>query len=885
MSVLARIKVLRFILRKPLAVALIAAALSACGASDGSVGVGSGQDPDPVALDFPIAYTKGPLLDEDMDLQSPTDIREVQRFNVGTDLYVLDRASPTAPESNVTISETLGLGDVRGVEISADGTTVLFAMRGPFDENLDDEDQPTWNIWEYIIPTDTLRRLIPDDLTAEEGHDIDPQYLPDGRIIFSSTRQTQSKGILVDENKQQFEAFDESFDEPSFVLHVMDEDGDNLRQVSFNQSHDLEPTLLDNGKVMFTRWDNAGSNNSMHLYQMNPDGGELELLYGAESHLTGTDGGNVQFIGAREMADGRVMAIAREFDHEELGGDVIAIEVQNYVEVTQSLAEVPGLPGPAQVSVTTNQVRTDDLTSRGGRFSSAFPVWDGTDRVLASWSICRLIEDPTAAEIVIRPCTDANLANPVMEPADPLYGIWMYDPIDETFLPIVIGEEGVLITDVVAAQPRPNPTVIPEFFPAPGLEETLVQDNMGILNIRSVYDVDGQASDIGAAADIASLADPDQFDPHQRPRRFLRIEKAVSIPDDDIVDLDGTDFGPSIAQGMREIIGYAPIEPDGSVRVAVPANVALAVSVLDINARRVSARHQSWIQVMPGQEVSCNGCHTPFSGASHGRSGSFDSAYGGASGNGVNFANTTAAVSPDQGETMAEARTRTTCLTSCEVPYPSFDVIYEEFWTDLFADGDPNDRIAYTYSPELASLLPELPVNKPSCALDWDPTCRIIINYEAHIHPLWGVERIIDIGGMDTDVTCAQSGCHLPLDAMDQLAEPAGSLYLGDDLDAQVMDHLDAYRELLFFDDVRAPMGGILVPVQTGVDINGDPIIQRVAPSMSANGARASSRFFNMFEAGQPHAGYLSVHELRLISEWLDIGAQYYNNPFDVPEN
>ena len=64
------------------------AALAGCGAGagDGSVGVGEGQDPDPVAPDFPIAYTKGPLFDEDDDLQASTDLRDVQRFNVGTDL-------------------------------------------------------------------------------------------------------------------------------------------------------------------------------------------------------------------------------------------------------------------------------------------------------------------------------------------------------------------------------------------------------------------------------------------------------------------------------------------------------------------------------------------------------------------------------------------------------------------------------------------------------------------------------------------------------------------------------------------------------------------------------------------------------------------------------
>jgi len=852
-----------------------AAVLAACGASDGSVGIGSGQNPDPVALDFPIAYTKGPLLDQNMQLQSPTDIREVQRFNIGTDLYLLDRASPSAVERNITSVQTQGQGDVQGVEISADGERLLFAMRGPFDPNLNDDEQPTWNIWEYEIPTGTLHRIIQDDLTAEEGHDIHPQYLADGRIIFSSTRQTQSKGILVDESKQQFEAFDESFGEPAFVLHVMDEDGNNLHQVSFNQSHDLEPTMRNNGKVVFTRWDNAGANNAMHLYQMNPDGGELELLYGAESHDTGTNGGTIQFTGAREMLDGRIMAIARQFDHPELGGDVITIDVPTYVENTQAVVSSMGMPGPAQMSATAGNVRTDDLASTGGRFSSAFPLWDGTGRVLVSWSICRLVEDPTAAVPVIVPCTSQNLANPNAVPADPLYGIWMYDPVDRTQLPIVAGEEGVLITDVAAAQPRPNPAVIFDFVASTSFEQDLIDDNTGILNIRSVYDVDGV--DI-ANPDIATIADPAQTTPDQRPRRFLRIEKAVSIPDDDIVDLDNTDFGPNILQGMREIIGYAPIEPDGSVRVIVPANVALAVSVLDVNARRVTGRHQAWLQVMPGQELRCNGCHAPFSGLSHGRSDSFAAVYGGAPGNGINFPNTLASVSPNMGETMAEARTRAECLPNdCAVLEPTLDVVYDEYWQDV-DPPDYDDGFAYQYDvPELTTVLPALPFNKPTCSTGWDPTCRIVIHYLDHIHPLWAADRGVN--------TCTNNGCHIPLDAGGALAEPAASLDLSDGLDEVVMDHYNAYRELLFADDVRAVSGATLVPIQIGTDANGNPIFQQVAASMSSAGANASGRFFSRFDAGGTHAGYLSPHELRLISEWLDIGAQYYNNPFDVPVN
>lgn len=865
------------------AAALAAAALSlaACGQSDGSVGVGSGQDPDPVALDFPIAYTKGPLFDEDMALQTPTDIREVQRFNVGTDLYLLDRASPSAIERNITLSETQGLGDVQGAEISVDGTRVLFSMRGPFDPNLADEDQPTWNVWEYDIPTDTLRRIIPDDLTAEEGHEIHPQYLADGRIIFSSTRQTQSKAILVDENKQQFEAFDESFGEPSFVLHVMDDDGNNLRQVSFNQSHDLEPTLRDNGKVVFTRWDNAGNNNAMHLYQMSPDGSDLELLYGAESHATGTAGGDVHFVGAREMLDGRIMAIAREFDHDELGGDVITIDIGTYVENTQAVASFFGMPGPAQASATPNQVRTDDQPSVGGRFSSAFPLWDGTGRVLVSWMICRLVEDPLAAEPVIVPCTPQNLAIPTAEPADPLYGIWMYDPVDQTHLPIVIGEERVLIADVVAAQPRPNPLAIPDPVPGVGVDPDLVAENAGILNIRSVYDIDGV--DV-AVPDIATLADPAFATADERPARFLRIEKAVSIPDEDIKELEATDFGPNILQGMREIVGYAPVEPDGSVRIKVPANVALAVSVLDGDGRRATARHQAWIQLVPGEELRCNGCHTPFNGMSHGRGESFDSAYGGATGDGIEFTNTLASLSPNFGETMAEARTRISCQTDCAALEPGLDIVYEDFWTDAAATGRAADAsFAWRYAD--ITTLPALPVTNPACLTTWTATCRTVVNYEAHIHPLWSANREVldpdDNVTVIADYNCTQGGCHIPRDAMDQLSVPAAQLDLSEIVPREVVNHATAYRELLFSDAEQEVVNNALQDVAGGMTI---------PASMSAAGANASNRFFAPFETGTHRdpltlESWLSPAELKLISEWLDIGAQYYNNPFDVPDN
>jgi hypothetical protein len=868
--------------------ALVTAALVAgCGGGGNGVQIGDGQEPDPVVVDFPIAYVKGPIpLDDGGDEDFP-DVRERLRFNVGTDLWFRDRASPSAAASNVSERVTEGRGDVRDVEISWDGATLLFAMRGPVNENLapDDPDQPTWNIWEYAIATDTLRRVIASDLTAEIGHDIAPHYLPDGRIIFSSTRQVRSKAVLLDEGKPQFDAEDENLNEPAFVLHVMNADGTGIEQVSYNQSHDFDPAVLPNGQIVFSRWDAAGANDAVNLYRMNPDGSALELLYGRNSHATGSNGGIVQFLAPRPLDDGRVLALVRPFDDTQAGGDVVVIDTPAYVENTQPNKDNAGLTGPAQQPATVNAVSTEvNAASPAGRYASAYPIQDGTGRLLVTWSQCRVVE-----ELLFVPCTEQRLANPNVELAPPLYGVWIYDPRDETQLPVVPPEEGVMYSEAVVADPRPVPSVILDGENAFALDPDLATAGAGVIAIRSVYDFDG-----GAVADIAALADPAQTTAAERPARFLRVVKAVSIPDEDVLDIDNAAFGPSRQQGMREIVGYAPIEPDGSVMVEVPANVALAVEVLDAQGRRITARHQNWLQVRPGQVLECNGCHVANGGLSHGRADAFAAAWAGATTAGGPFPNSDPALFVGEvGETMAEVRARLSCATDCASLVPSVDLEYVDVWTDEAAAGRAKDA---SFALSYTDLTTAAPTSAP-CIQQWTPGCRIVINYETHIHPLWGVPRpelddmgnpVLDGNGAPVMHDCV--GCHSPVDQAMAPRVPAGQLDLSAGPSPDEPLQLNAYRELLFPDNEQVVDMGALqdVLVQVGTDPDtGDPIFDTVPvdASMSAAGALASDDFFAPFETGGIHEGWLTPAELRLIAEWLDVGAQYYNNPFDVPAN
>ncbi len=148
-----------------------------------------------------------------------------------------------------------------------------------------------------------------------------------------------------------------------------------MHQVSFNQSHDLDPAVLPDGRVVFSRWDNAPGHDEISLYTMRPDGSDLQLLYGARSHDTGTNGEDVHFLDPRPTASGKLLVLraalrgagprrpAARGGHRELRRDHAA-----------DAAEPRRAAGPAQVAATSNDVRTIDGPSPGGRYNSAFPV-------------------------------------------------------------------------------------------------------------------------------------------------------------------------------------------------------------------------------------------------------------------------------------------------------------------------------------------------------------------------------------------------------------------------------------------------------------------------------------------------------------------------------
>ncbi|KKL57632.1 hypothetical protein LCGC14_2233470, partial [marine sediment metagenome] len=150
-------------------------------------------------------------------------------------------------------------GVLRNPDVSYDGKRLLFAWK-----KADREDD--YHVYEMDLETEQLRQLTDGIGVA----DYEAVYLPDGNILFNSTRCIQT----VDCNWTEVSNF-----------YLMDTQGRYMRRVGFDQVHTIFPTVADDGRVLYTRWDynDRAQIYTQPLFQMNADGTAQREFYGGNS--------------------------------------------------------------------------------------------------------------------------------------------------------------------------------------------------------------------------------------------------------------------------------------------------------------------------------------------------------------------------------------------------------------------------------------------------------------------------------------------------------------------------------------------------------------------------------------------------------------------------
>jgi hypothetical protein len=171
--------------------------------------------------------------------------------------------SPSGPQGKLTTlmkpQKSEFVGDLK---LDFDGGKMLFSMPGKHDR---------WQVWEMKVDGSSLRQVTPGDEPDVDNYD--PCYLPDGRVLFTSSRAFQGVPCVGGGNNVA-------------NLCLMNADGSCIRQLCFDQDQNWCPTVLNDGRVLYTRWEYSDAPHyfTRLLFHMNPDGSGQMAHYGSGSY-------------------------------------------------------------------------------------------------------------------------------------------------------------------------------------------------------------------------------------------------------------------------------------------------------------------------------------------------------------------------------------------------------------------------------------------------------------------------------------------------------------------------------------------------------------------------------------------------------------------------
>lgn len=182
-------------------------------------------------------------------LSAPGDNYFGMHNGTGPGLVILDNWKSDRPKETRLLEGKLPSGCAMHADVSFDGQRIVFAYA--------DHTPPRelWQFFLYEIGVDGtgLRQITgrnDDPLAGAFGRttvlceDYDPCYLPDGSFAFISTR---NQGGVRCHNGDRYC--------PTFVLYRCDADGSNVRQISFNEASEWDPTMMPDGRIIWMRWD------------------------------------------------------------------------------------------------------------------------------------------------------------------------------------------------------------------------------------------------------------------------------------------------------------------------------------------------------------------------------------------------------------------------------------------------------------------------------------------------------------------------------------------------------------------------------------------------------------------------------------------------------
>lgn len=410
-------------------------------------------------------------------------------------------------------------GQIMNCDLDWDGRRVVFAWRKT-------EGSP-YHLYALNVDGSGLRQITDGDYA-----DYDPCWLPDGGIAFVTSR-----------------AGNFPFCWTNMVgnLYRMEADGSNLRRLSYGMLNDLTPSVLDDGTILYTRWEyiDRGAIPIQSLWTLRPDGTGLQGYFGNRVLDPGT------FMHARQVP-GTTRTICTLAGHN--GPCRGALGLLD-----------PGRGANVQEAITnlTPEVNIGRVDQGNGNQTMNQPY-----------------ESPVPLDDTFYVCTRRGQ----LELRD--YG-------GHLVLPLLQDAKGIGLYSPRPVLQRPRPPVLP-----PTVAPDAAASGQATLYLRDVYEGLGPTVRRGEIRQIMVIEEG------SKPVRSTSIEQ-LNAPG---FSFRGPVTSCGAAFSTKTVWGVVDVDEDGSAAFRVPANRPLFFHALDEHGRTIQ-RMRSFTHLAPGEVQGCVGCH------------------------------------------------------------------------------------------------------------------------------------------------------------------------------------------------------------------------------------------------------------------------------------
>ena len=453
-------------------------------------------------------------------------------------------------------------GVVRDPEVSFDGEKIVFSMR----RNKDDD----YHIYEIDSNAGGLKQLT----FGREFADVDPVYLPDGKIVFASTREPKYCQCNIHAQPNMFQ---------------MDADGANIIQISRNTLADFHLNLMPDGRIMYSRWEYVDRHfgPSLGLWTTNPDGTAHQLYMGNNAWTPGS------------MLDGRIIPGTNKVVciygscHDGPWGALVIADRSKGMEGPEPVEKI--WPANARSFI----LPSDKAIHRSMKNTTYFAK-QGIDKFK---EVSEKYEDPWPLHDLKKGDKGGTyfLVSKTIGPWKVRYG----DNSDAKnscdmgiFLVDTFGNE-----TLVYSEPAPNQSCFSPMPVAARKRPPIIPSRVdvskkeGTMYVMDVYQGDGDemsAVQRGSVKWLRILEAP--------PKKFWNESRTRNV--------DARQASPmnwNLTNNKR-IIGDVPVESDGSAHFKVPADKFIHFLLLDKNKMMIQAM-RTGTMVRPGEVAGCIGCH------------------------------------------------------------------------------------------------------------------------------------------------------------------------------------------------------------------------------------------------------------------------------------